>query len=172
MTALPGRHRPRWLLTAFVLCLTSAVTGCAASLPMDVDGTLGRVRSDRVLRVGASHHPPQVVQPAEPDGEPNGTEVDLVTGYADHPGARVEWTMGSEASLVEGLGEGDLDLAVAGFEATSPWAADVALTRPYTTDTGRGGRRIDRVLAAPAGENALLVNLERWLDTLPEEQLR
>lgn len=150
-----------------VLGVLVAVSGCAGSFPVDTEDSLQRIRTEKVLRAGASHHPPQVVHPTGPGADPTGAEADLVTAYADHLGARVEWTVGSETSLVEALHAGDLDIAVAGFEATTPWSADVALTRPYATGAGREGRKVDRVLATRAGENSLLVDLERWLDTSP-----
>lgn len=165
------RLRDQLTVTA-VAAVLLALTGCAGSFPVDTEDSLQRIRTEKVLRAGASHHPPQVVRPEGPGADPTGTEVDLVTAYAERLGARVEWTTGSEATLVEALHEGELDIAVAGFEATSPWSADVALTRPYATDTGRQGRTVDRVLATRAGENALLVDLERWLDSVPRGRAR
>lgn len=169
MTCMRLRNR---VTVAAVAVTLLGLAGCAGSFPVDTEDSLQRIRTEKVLRAGASYHPPQVLRPAGPDADPTGTEVDLVTAYADRLGARVEWTTGSEATLIEALHEGELDIAVAGFEATSPWSADVTLTRPYTTDTGREGRTIDRVLATRAGENALLVDLERWLDSVPDARLR
>lgn len=88
-----------------------------------------------------------------------------MTGYAKHLGATVEWTVDSETALVEQLEEGEVDLVVAGLEADSVWADRAALTRPYVEEKEPDGATVPRVIAAPAGENALLSDLERWLDT-------
>lgn len=162
------RYRP----TVAVAVVLLGLAGCAGGFPVDTEDSLQRIRTEGVLRAGASYHPPQVLAPDAPDADPTGTEIDLVAAYADSLDVRVEWTTGSEATLVEALHEGELDLAVAGFEATSPWSAEVALTRPYATDTDPQGRTVDRVLATRAGENALLVDLERWLDSAPGKQTR
>lgn len=144
------------------VALLLAVTGCG--IPHDPDGTLDRVREQQLLRAGASHHPP-FVQVESPDADPTGSEVELVEAYAEHLGADVEWTVGSEATLVEALEEGDIDVLAAGLADDSPWADRVGLTRPYAEKTdGPAGEQKSIVLAVAMGENALLVDLERWLD--------
>ncbi|WP_286967152.1 MULTISPECIES: transporter substrate-binding domain-containing protein [Arsenicicoccus] len=150
--------------SALAALVIAAVSACGVQVPTDPGRTLDRVRSERVLRVGATHAPPRVVA-TDPEGEPSGPEAELAQRYAAHLGARVEWTTDSEAALVEDLSDGEVDLVVAGLDATSPWAADVGLTRPYAESTDPGGQTRQHVLAVPAGENALLSDLERWLDS-------
>lgn len=146
------------------LLLTSGVTGCGGAFPADPDGTLDSIRSSGVLRAGASHHPPQVVQSA-PETDPEGTEVDLLEAYARHLGARVEWTVASETALMEKLDEGEVDLVVGGLRDDSVWSAQAGLTRAYTQERAPDGTTLNRVIATPMGENALMNDLERWFDT-------
>lgn len=164
-TAAWRRPLPRVLLVVLAAALTTGVTACGGSFPADPDGTLETIRTNRTIRVGASHHPPQVSQPTEKDASPTGSEVDLVTGYARHLGASVEWTVDSETALVEQLEEGQLDLVIAGLQADSVWADRAGLTRPYVEEEEPDGSSVPRVIATPAGENALLSDLERWLDS-------
>ncbi len=131
---------------------------------MDPDETLETIRSSGVLRAGASHHPPQVVHPA-PGDVPSGVEVDLVEAYAAHLGAQVEWTAASESVLMEKLDEGELDLVVAGLRDDSVWSKTAGLTRAYTQEKAPDGTTLNRVIATPMGENALMSDLERWFDT-------
>lgn len=149
--------------SALAVMVIAALTACGSQIPTDPGRTLERVRREQVLRVGVTHAPPRVVV-TDPEGAPSGPEPELAQRYAEHLGARVEWTTDSEAALVEDLSDGEVDLVVAGLDATSPWAAEVGLTRPYAESTDPGGKTRQHVLAVPAGENALLSDLERWLD--------
>ncbi|WP_416955318.1 transporter substrate-binding domain-containing protein [Nocardioides sp. T5] len=143
-----------------VLMLAAALlllAGCAAvvpdDFPADPDGTLDRVRSEGVLRAGASPRPGWVDVADDP---PTGREPRLVSGFADHLGAEVEWTVAGEEELVRLFEAGEIDLAVGGFTDTNAWVDKVGLTRPYTEA---------HVMMVPMGENALQSELERWLDT-------
>lgn len=151
---------PRLRLAAGLIVVLSAA-GCG--IPRDPDDSLERVREEGVLHAGASHEPDLVELSA--DGDPTGPEADLVRAYAEHLGVDVEWTVGSESTLVMGLEEDELDIAVAGFVDDSPWADAVAFTRPYTElPDGPNGEKRAHVIAVPMGENAMLSDLERWLD--------
>ncbi|HET8928313.1 MAG TPA: hypothetical protein VFN24_10880, partial [Microbacterium sp.] len=86
----------------------------------------------------------------------------LVTEFAREQGAEVEWTVGSEESLVVGLEEGRLDIAIGGMTADTPWTERVGVTRGYTDVPGAVGREV--VLLLPMGENRLLSELETFLD--------
>lgn len=162
MTATTVR-RSTGALTLTV-ALAVAATGCSRAFPADPDGTLEQVRSAE-LRVGVSSAPPWTVLPPPdaPDAEPSGTEVDLVTAFADHLGADVTWVVGGEEELIGQLERAELDLVVGGLTAESPWQGKAALTYPYGTTTGPEGKPEKRVMAAPLGENAFLVELERFL---------
>ena len=154
MTTAETHARRRTVLLAGALApVVTALASCGLSIPTDPDGTLDRVRTDGVLRVGASPRPGWVELPDS--GPPRGREADLVTGFADHLGAEVEWTVSGEAHLVTLLEDGSIDLAVGGFTQDNAWVDKVGLTRPYTGT---------HVVMVPMGENALQSDLERWLD--------
>lgn len=145
------------MLRRLVLLVAAALllAGCSLVLsdfPADPDGTLDRVRTDGVVRVGASPRPGWV---EVGDGDPTGREPRLVEAFAESLGADVEWTVTGEEDLVRLLEEGELDLAVGGFTDANAWVDKVGLTRPYTGT---------HVVMVPMGENAWMSHLERWLD--------
>ncbi len=146
---------------AGALGLLLLLAGCSAvPVPQDPDGTLERVRATHELRVGAS--PSEGLVEVEGD-EVTGPEADLAEAFAQAQGAEVVWRPGGEEELVTALESGELDLVVGGLSAKSPWSSKVALTRPYATRQVQG-ERVEQVLAAPLGENALLLELETFLD--------
>lgn len=152
--ATEARPRRRAVLLAGSLApVVAGLSACGLSIPTDPDGTLDRVRTDGVLRVGASPRPGWVELPDS--GPPRGREADLVAGFADHLGAEVEWTTSGEEHLVTMLEDGSIDLAVGGFTEDNAWADRVGLTRAYAGA---------HVMMVPMGENALQSDLERWLD--------
>jgi polar amino acid transport system substrate-binding protein len=151
----------RW----WVLVLAGAVLGgCGVTIPTDPDGTLDRVR-DGVLRVGVSVDPPWTELGRSDAQAPTGIEPDLVAAFAASLDADVDWTTGGEASLIRELESGKLDVVVGGLTAESPWTDHAALTRPYVTVSGPGGEPEPHVMAVVMGENAFLVELERYLST-------
>lgn len=154
-------HRPRWwrCLSIVALILTCALSGCGLTVPSDPDGTLQSVRGGE-LRVGVSPDP-GLVQVDE-DRSPTGSIPDLVTGFADTLDADVDWTEGSEETLVGMLERGDLDLVVGGITEDSPWIDSAGMTRGYPGIDGADGR--SPVMLVPLGENAFLSALERYLD--------
>jgi polar amino acid transport system substrate-binding protein len=151
----PRRPSRRGLGVAALLLLA----GCG-TLPRDAAGTLDRVRGG-VLRAGATEHDGRVA--ITDDGTVSGPEADLVTAFAASLDAQVEWTTGSEAHLVSLLERGGLDLVVGGFDTKTPWAQQVAATRPYDVGADVRGRKRDLVLLTRKGENGFLVELETWL---------
>lgn len=135
------------------------LVGCA-SIPADPDGTLERVQGG-TLRVGVTENAPWVVLPQ--NGEPTGTEPELVRAFAERIDAEVEWTEGSETRLAAALEGGELDMVVGGLLGDTPWVRSAATTRPYAeTRTADGTER--HVMLTPMGENAFLVALETFLD--------
>jgi hypothetical protein len=87
-----------------------------------------------------------------------GTQATALEAFARGRGARVEWTVVTEALLVDALESGEIDVAVAGFLEDSPWKDRVGFTRAWGSD---------RVIAVRAGENALLLALDRFLASSP-----
>ncbi|WP_258070524.1 transporter substrate-binding domain-containing protein [Pseudoclavibacter sp. AY1F1] len=146
------------LVTAALVAVL--VAGCGMRVPSDPDGTLERVRGGE-LRVGISHNPPFTHLAA--GAEPTGVEVELVEGFADELNASVTWVAGSEAALVQGLEDGNLDLAVAGFRDDSPYVDEAGSTRPFLETEDSAGGKISHVMLTPMGENAFLVELETYL---------
>jgi polar amino acid transport system substrate-binding protein len=146
MRARPMLHRER-------LFLALACTA-ACSLPRDADGTLHRVRNG-VLHAGYTENPPWVTDTA-------GVERRLVEEFAKTLGARVQWTRASESRLIEDVHERKLDLVVGGLTRDGTWITKAAPTRPFHRDSVA---RKDHVWAAPPGENAWLVSIEKFLRT-------
>lgn len=134
---------------AFVLLSTALLAAC--DYPRDAEGTLERVKSNGVLHVGASVREPWVVASAD---DVSGTDASLVEGFAASLGANVQWMRGSESELVDALADRDIDVMIGGLRKDSPWVSEAAATEPY------GG---ERVMLVPAGENALLLALDRFL---------
>lgn len=126
----------------------------ACGLPRDAAGTVGRV-GHGALRVGVVANPPFVI---DANGMLSGVEPALVEAIARDVDARLVWSRGTEHALMQALRRRELDLVIAGLDATVPWANEVALTRPYYDDSKA------HVLAAPPGENAWLVAIERVLE--------
>jgi len=154
-----GHGRRRLASTLAMLTVVAlAATGCGLRIPTDPDGTLDRV-SGGTIRVGASPDPGLVDVSG---GDPSGPLVDLVEEFADTIDASPEWSVGSEETLVAGLEAGELDLAVGGFTDGSPWVDRAGITRGYTGVPGADGRSI--VMLVPLGENAMLAELEAFLD--------
>jgi len=84
------------------------------------------------MRVGFVVDTPWVTDSA---GGAGGFEPALVRALASDLGATVRWTRGQQSNLLQTLSKRELDLVVGGLAATSPWKQQVALTRPYYTDT-------------------------------------
>ncbi|MBT2513473.1 ABC transporter substrate-binding protein [Arthrobacter sp. ISL-30] len=148
-------------MLAFTAALAAALflAGCQ-SVPVDPHGTLDRV-SDGVMRVGASPNGEWVSLP--PGGEPEGREADLVRDFAGKLNARIEWTTGTEYVLAEGIKHGELDLMIAGLNDKTPWEKHSGLTRGYTESTDERGTRHKHVMLIRQGENAFLLELDKFL---------
>lgn len=156
----PGvvRTRSRILGTILLTGVGLAVTGCGLQVPADPNGSLDRV-SGGVLRAGAS---PDSVLVVVDGNQVTGTLAELVEGFAADHDADVEWTVGSEETLVGGLEDGRLDVAIGGMTPDSPWVDRAGLTRGYPDVLGGDGQEI--VMLVPLGENRLLSALELYLD--------
>lgn len=138
------------------------VAGCGASIPSDPDGTLDEVRGD-VLRVGVASAPPWAQPGPDDPGGPGGIEPDLIRAFAAHLDAQVEWRRDGQEQLIDQLDRDELDLVIGGLTASSPWADRAALTYPYVHTVGPDGTPQAHVMAVALGENAFMVELERFL---------
>ncbi|GAB3537045.1 transporter substrate-binding domain-containing protein [Arthrobacter tecti] len=143
---------------AALLLLT--LSGCGTAIPQDPEGTLEKV-SGGTLRVGVSENAEWVQLP--PTGDPRGIEPALVEEFADTLDAAIEWVPGAEHELADDLFHGELDMAIGGFGADTPWTKEAGITRPYTETTDERGKTVKHVMLVPLGENAFLLELDQFL---------
>jgi hypothetical protein len=136
------------------------ISGCSLPDPTDPEDTLAAV-TDGTLRVGVTDNEQWVQLP--PAGEPRGIEPELVRGFASRYHAQIQWAEGSEASLVDDLKHGDLDLVIGGLADDTPWSKDAGMTRPYLETQDERGKTVKHVMLIRHGENAFLVALDRFL---------
>lgn len=102
-----------FLMRLAVSAIAVAVAGCdELRFPRDPDGTLEAVLESGQMTVAAVHHPPWVID----NGEAlTGAEVILVEDFADDLGVTVEWRRLSAFAAIQGLEQGEVDLAIGGF---------------------------------------------------------
>lgn len=149
----------RGTLGGVAAVLTLLLCSCGMTIPADPRGTLQRITESGELRAGAS---PAGSAVTVDGGRVSGSMVELVESFAREHGAEVEWTVGSEELLVEGLETGILDLAIGGMTDRTPWVERASVTRGYTGISGDDGRTT--VVLLPLGENGLQAELEAFLD--------
>jgi polar amino acid transport system substrate-binding protein len=123
---LIGVSLPRPVLAILSLGVALLLpTGC--QYPRDPEGTLDGVEGG-TMAVGVIDDPPW----AEfRDGNPGGVEPTLIRTFAEELNAEIEWIDGSESALVAAMTGYQLDVIIGGLDRGSPWAKEVALTRPY-----------------------------------------
>jgi len=133
------------MIRTFLLAAALLASGCDA-IPADPDGTLERIRSERLFRVGliASDAP-----------APDGAAV-LLRRLSLATGAKAAVERGPAEALLTKLEDGGLDLVLGEFAEKSPWAAQVTLTDPI----GPAGAII-LAAAARNGENAWIALVHR-----------
>lgn len=117
----------------------------ACGIPHDPHGSLEQAESRGTLRVGIAA------------GERSRAERRLVEAFAKRRGLTVAWSEGAGPDLLARLERFELDVVACSLGPDDPWKKRVGLTRPWH---GEGG---PVVLAAPPGENRLLVALDRFL---------
>ena len=107
--------------TAIIILMIGLLVGCD-EFPRDPDDTLVTVLATGQMTVGVVDHPPWVI--LDDDAPPLGAEVGLVQSFADGLKVDVEWRRLSAFAALEGLEQGELDLAIGGFtqKAVSPHA--------------------------------------------------
>lgn len=159
-----GRSRTVRLFAVAAISLLLA--GCGIYVPSDPDGTLEHVEGG-VLRAGVSPNDGWVDLD---DAEPSGVEAEALAGFAESLDADVEWTIGSEESLVRGLENGDLDVVAGGLTEKTPWTTKTGTTRPWAETTLDDGEKVKLVMLVPLGENAFLARLKTFLAAEAERQ--
>jgi len=134
--------------------LTLLLASCG--LPRDPEKTSERVASTHELRVGVTDNEGWVDASA---AEPTGLEPDLVRQFAAQQGAHVLWSRGSEATLAQSLKHHELDLAIGGFDAKTPWKTTAGVSQPFVKTADK---KKHVFLAAP-GENRFMLTLDTFL---------
>lgn len=153
--------RPLSKYVMLLIILVTTLSACAISIPTDPEDSLEQIRNG-TLRVGVSHSEPWVV--LHDNDAPSGTEVDLVLEFARTLSSEVQWVPGGEETLMDALSQGDLDVVIGGLTERTPWTAKAAITRTYVEAPNQYGENLKHVMAVPMGENALLSELETFLD--------
>ena len=130
------------MLAAFALILALG----ACRFPADPEGTTDAVEG-AVLRVGALHD----LGPADQRA---------ATAVADALAAELQVTRADPHQLFAMLDRGDVHLIAGAIPADTPFAEEVALTRPMGK-VERDGESFDQVMAVRQGENAFLIRVNR-----------
>ena len=127
-----ARSHPSAGPAAAVLLTIVLLVGCDR-FPRDPDDTLETVLATGQMSVAVVDNPPWVI--LDGDAPPSGAEVALVEAFADDLGVEVAWRRLSAFAALEGLAQGELDLAIGGFteKAVSPHAG-AAPTYAYFSD--------------------------------------
>jgi ABC-type amino acid transport substrate-binding protein len=142
------------MLRAFAALMPLLLVACG--IPRDPEGTSGRLAASHELRVGVTDNGEWADASS---AEPKGIEPQLVREFARRIGARVLWSRGSEASLAQQLRHHELDLAIGGFDAKTPWMSIAGVSQPFT-ETRDKKKHV--FLAAP-GENRFVLSLDTFL---------
>jgi polar amino acid transport system substrate-binding protein len=125
-----------------ILILIVLLSGC--DFPRDAAGSLDRIRSTGVIRIGFSQREPWVMRV---NGEVGGIEPRLIRAWAAKLGARIEWVEGAETVLIDALHHRQLDVVIGGFVDDSPWEKRVGMSQPFA--------HAAVVIAKPRDENGL-----------------
>ena len=154
-------------MAGLLLAVLMVLSGCGSSFPADPEGTLERVRGGTV-RVGASMNGDWVRINASGSGglssnDVQGTEAELVKDFAARLGAEIEWVAGTEQVLADELKHGGLDLVIGGLDDKTPWVTHAGTTRPYAESRDGRGSLHKHVMLVPLGENAFLLELDKYL---------
>ena len=135
------------------LCLGLCVTGCGA-LPRDPEGTLERVRSERLFKVG-------IIADGGATAGDSETAA-FLAAVSRATGARAAARQGAAEPLLLDLEDGKLDLVIGAISPKSPWASEVAILRPIAEPTAPQHLIVTPV--ARNGENKWIMLLEREAD--------
>jgi hypothetical protein len=139
------------MIRLLLLCVLLAAAAACDSIPADPDGTLDKVRSERIFRAGLISSGKDRAAPSQ--------EKRFLERVAAATGARPELEEGAAEPLLLGLEEGELDLVIGPLAPDSPWVTRVAIIRPI-------GETLEppRLVVVPIarnGENRWIMLLER-----------
>ena len=142
------------MLRCWPVVLPLFVGSCG--LPHDAEKTSDRIAASHELRVGVTDDAPWSDTRS---AEPRGIEPDLVRQFAARLGAHVWWTTGSETSLAQALKHHELDLAVGGFDAKTPWKSIAGVSQPFAETADKK----KHVFLTVPGENRFVLALDTFL---------
>ncbi|WP_106640260.1 hypothetical protein [Allosphingosinicella vermicomposti] len=143
------------LLIASLFLLAAACD----SLPRDPEGTLDRIRAEKIVRAGIV---------AGRDG--NDLERAYLAAVARRAGARAIVQSGTAESLIGKLEAGEIDLLIGEFSPTTPWVTRVSFMPPLAERMTPYGN-ILLLAAARNGENEWIGLLHREAEALTEARL-
>lgn len=132
-----------------VLCVALALAGCDR-LPRDPDGTLDRVRAERIFRVGL------IASGDSPVGAER--QRAYLARVARTTGATPRLKEGASEPLLIELEEGKLDLVIGPLSPESPWVSRVALLEPIGET--KAPQHLALTPIARNGENRWIMLLE------------
>jgi hypothetical protein len=139
------------MICRFALCLAFLAASSCGEFPRDPEGTVERVRAERVFRVG-------LVAPLEQANlDPRAKSLLQRVGQA--AGARPVVETGDAEPLLNRLEEGELDLVIGRFEKASPWKRLVSFGPPLRIQRHKK-TEFHLTAAARNGENAWIALLE------------
>lgn len=133
----------------FAFCAALVLAACDR-LPMDPDGTLDRIRSERRFRVGLIAVGDKAVAPER--------QRLFLARVARATGAEPMFKQGASEPLLIELEEGKLDLVIGPLSPESPWISRVALLPPVGETVAP--QRLALTPIARHGENRWIMLLE------------
>lgn len=131
------------------LCAALVLAACDR-LPMDPDGTLDRIRSERRFRIGLIADGDRAVAPER--------QRLFLGRVARATGASPIFKKGASEPLLIELEEGKLDLVIGPLSPESPWRGRVSLLPPIGGTAAP--QRLDLTPIARNGENRWIMLLE------------
>lgn len=137
--------------TAVALLVGLFFTACDG-IPKDQEGTLDRIRTERIFRVG-------MIASGETAVDPERRRLFLQRVIAA-AGATAQIEQDASERLLIRLEQGELDLVIGELAPKSPWAKQVAILPPLAEQVGEKGH-FHLVAAARHGENAWISLLHR-----------
>ena len=133
------------------LALSLILVGCER-FPEDADGTLARIQSEQVIRIG-------LVAPLVRSRMDSRAKA-LIERVSAAAAAPVMLSEGYQEALFDQLERGDLDLVIGRFEKKSPWAKLVTLGPPLLREK-QGKTEFHLAAGMRNGENAWISLVER-----------
>lgn len=128
--------------------------------PKDPEKTWEKVKNNLLL-VGYSENPPWVVESPEGTARQSvgGIEVQLIEEFAARQNAEIQWIKNSENELFQDLIDRKLHIVITGLTTDTPWKKEkIGITRPFFRESSK-----KHVMAVQEGENAFLIQLEKFL---------